>query len=426
MEQEVCETCKPVVNYLLKEITELKRRLLAYENAHTPPSLRRRYPKREPSGNPVGAPKGHHGATRPIPLPDKVIDVKQERCSSCKHALGKPMKILKRIIEDLPEPQPITVIQYNVHTYLCRNCAEVNIASHPDIPAEGRFGKNLQAQVALMKHEDRLPLRKIVATLNRQHNLGLTPAAVLAILDRVACACEPMHEQIRKQVRLAPNVYADETGQKVQGTQWWTWVFTTAREAFFLVRKSRGQKPVEEVLGKDYEGILNCDGLASYPKVVRKIQRCWAHLLREAKWLAEAHEGQAGNLYNGLRELFAAIKRVRKNASAKSRKKIYTTCLKKLQYWINVSKAYKELRKFAAKIEHGLEHWFTCVLHPEIEPTNNHAERMLREIVVQRRITGTLRNERGTHRMEVLMSVLVTWKLQGLNTLSMLRQTLRS
>ena len=89
-------------------------------------------------------------------------------------------------------------------------------------------------------------------------------------------------------------------------------------------------------------------------------------------------------------------------------------------------KAYTKLRKFANKIENGLAYWFTCVLYPEAEPTTNRAERALREIVVQRKITGTLRNERGTHRTEVLMTCLQTWELQRLNTFSMLRQCLSS
>lgn len=413
------------INNLKIEIDELKRRLAAYENAHTPSSKNKRhYPKREPTGNPVGAPKGHPGTTRPTPTPDKVVEVTQERCSICKHALGKPIKILKRVIEDIPEPQPITVTQYNVHAYLCKNCAEVNIPSHPDLPADGRFGKNLMAQAVLKKYDDRLPLEKVASSLQREYGIIITPATVLNILERVTCSCEPIYNNIRQQIKHASNVYADETGQRVQGRQWWTWIFTTQLAALFLIRKSRGQKPVEEVLGRNYEGVLNCDGLSSYQKVVKKIQRCWAHLLREAKWLAEIHEGQARNLYNGIMELFAAIKHVRKNASVNSRKKIYTARLKKLQYWINVSKAYKELRKFASKIERGLEYWFTCVLYPGVEPTNNRAERGLREMVVQRKITGTLRNERGTHVAEVLMSCIQTWKLQGLSTFTMLRQSL--
>lgn len=423
MGKEVCENCV----HLQKRIEELERRLTFYENAHTPPSRDgRRYPKREPTGNPAGAPKGHQGATRPIPQPDEIVDVKQERCSSCSHRLGKPMKILKRIIEDIPEPQPIKATQYNVHAYLCRNCAELNIASHPDLPAEGRFGYNLMAEVASMKYEDRLPYMKIADTLNRRYHLSITPATILNIIERVAYSCEPAYEKIRTLIAHAWNVCADETGQKVQGKQWWTWVFTNPEVTLFLIRKSRGQTPIEEVLGNAYAGILNCDGWRSYPQKIINIQRCWAHLLREAKWLAEKYGGQAKNLSTGLHELFNDIKKVRKNASRESRNILYARFVKRMRYWIGVCSAYRELRKFATKVENGLDYWFTCVLYHGIEPTNNRAERALREMVVQRKITGTLRNEKGTHMTEVLMSCIQTWKLQGLNTFSMLRQTLSS
>lgn len=49
------------VLFLEQEVEELKRRLLAYENAHTPPSQQRKYPKRESSNNNIGAPQGHQG-----------------------------------------------------------------------------------------------------------------------------------------------------------------------------------------------------------------------------------------------------------------------------------------------------------------------------------------------------------------------------
>lgn len=429
MGKEACTRCKELEILIVEQqvqIDDLKKRLLAYENAHTPSSQQRKYPKREPTGNPVGAPQGHEGTTRPYKKPYKTVDVKQEKCSSCHHKLGSPVKIIKRIIEDIPEPQPITVTQYNVHTYICRNCAEVNIPSHPDLPSEGRFGYHLMNEVALMKYEDRLPYEKIVDNLNRRFHLAITAATVLSLIERVTYACEPDYEKISRQIQLSPNIYSDETGQKVQGKNWWTWVFTTPLLALFLIRKSRGQKPLEEALGKDFNGILNCDGWTSYPKIVKKIQRCWAHLLREAKWHAEQYEGQARILYQGLCRMFEQIKHLRKNASLQSRKKTHQKLTRHMRYWVDICKAYKELRKFATKLENGLAYWFTCVLYPEIEPTNNPAERALREIVVQRKITGTLRNEKGTHMLEVMMSVLTTWKLQGLNTSQMLRQTLSS
>jgi len=49
--------------------------------------------------------------------------------------------------------------------------------------------------------------------------------------------------------------------------------------------------------------------------------------------------------------------------------------MNEMEYIIGRCNAYTELRDLATKLNNGLEHWFTCVLHPEIEPTNNKAER---------------------------------------------------
>jgi hypothetical protein len=90
------------------------------------------------------------------------------------------------------------------------------------------------------------------------------------------------------------------------------------------------------------------------------------------------------------------------------------------------SKPYKsaEVRKFAAKMLNGLDHWFTFLTTPGVEPTNNRAERALREHVVQRKIMGTLRNGKGTFIHETITTVLATWKQQGQNPTETLPKTI--
>jgi transposase len=66
------------------------------------------------------------------------------------------------------------------------------------------------------------------------------------------------------------------------------------------------------------------------------------------------------------------------------------------------------------------------VINPGVEPTNNKAERVIREHVVQRKIIGTVQNEKGTSIHERLMTVLATWSQQGLDSLQMLRLKLSS
>jgi transposase/uncharacterized coiled-coil protein SlyX len=407
------------------EIEELKRRLLAYENAHTPPSQQRKYPKREKSNNKVGAPKNHKGVTRPKAKPNKFEVLQLCTCPGCNKKLGEPISTEKKIIEDIPEPQPLIITEFTIPHYFCNNCDEEVIPTHPDLPDNGVFGPNVQSYITSLRYENRLPPRKISELLENQYGIYISHSTILDILKRVSDKLQPEYDKIKEEVRNSKQANADETGKKVNGEKFWNWAFITLSSVLFLIRKSRGQKPIKEALGEKYEGFLGCDGWEPYAKIAKFIQRCWAHLLREAKWYAQKYEGQSRLLYNALCRIYGRIIRITVETVKGVRTRTYNWCMKEMKAWIKTCKAYTELRKFAEKIENGLDYWFTCVLHPEIEPTNNKAERALREIVIQEKISK-LRTEKGARIMEIIMSVLATWELRGLNTFTMLRRTLSS
>ena len=48
-------------------------------------------------------------------------------------------------------------------------------------------------------------------------------------------------------VGCARIVNVDETSEKVDGVNYWVWVFTTGADTFFAVSKSRGEKVLDEV-----------------------------------------------------------------------------------------------------------------------------------------------------------------------------------
>ena len=74
--------------------------------------------------------------------------------------------------------------------------------------------------------------------------------------------------------------------------------------------------------------------------------------------------------------------------------------------------AEARFRKLGIKILNGLEAWFTCVVHTDVEPTNNFVEQALRELIVQRKITGGLRSEDGAFVLERIVTCLASWKKQ--------------
>jgi len=77
----------------------------------------------------------------------------------------------------------------------------------------------------------------------------------------------------------------------------------------------------------------------------------------------------------------------------------------------------EKVQKFIGKIYNGFEYWFTFVINPGVEPTNNRAERAFRPDVDLREILGTLRNEKGPSIHERIMTTLAIWGRDGLNCL---------
>ena len=130
-------------NQSLKErVCALEKRLLAYENAHTPPSLKQKKKKPPKTEKPkkLGAPKGHTKWERKEPEPTGSVEYSEDNCPHCKTPLGHPIKTERIIEEEIPQPQPIEVIEHLVNHYCCDRCGK-HIVAKKNAP-KTRFGKN--------------------------------------------------------------------------------------------------------------------------------------------------------------------------------------------------------------------------------------------------------------------------------------------
>ena len=411
-------------NELLKaKIRDLEARLAQYENAHTPPSLRRGRNRKKDQNNKKGKPgqkAGHKGVTRPFVSPDRQVELTMDRCPDCGADLGSPFRIDSKIVEEIPEPQPIIVTEYKIAHYKCPCCQKEVVAKDPGCPHEGKFGNNVIALATLLKYEDRLPHRKIRDAMVRLYGLKISPATILDLTRRAADAVRSEYDAILSRIRDAPILYVDETGIHVQGEKYWIWTFTTPSETFFVIRKSRGMKVLMEVLTRRFKGIIVCDGWKPYARFTNRIQRCWAHLLRESKDIAETFE-EAIPLHNALKELYELLtKALETDPPPEVRETLWKSAREALRNLISKEYSVEKVQKFVGKINNGFDYWFTFVINPGVEPTNNRAERALRPHVVLRKILGALRNDKGTSIHERIMTTLATWGQNGLNSLQML------
>ncbi len=457
-EEKPCPVCgispslirelKERIEELTRQVEELKRRLSVYENSNSPPSKnsllyremrrkRREEQRRQSVGgeglptNKPGRKEGHEGVTQLFKPSGQVVHT-MGRCPRCRSTRLSVTSTETRTVVDVPEPLPYTVKEHVINTYRCSGCGSDNLipesvgkelpsSSSVEETREGGviLGKNVLSTISMLWSVARLPLRKISYALESMYSLRLSPATVGHALEKVSEGLKGFQERVRKIVNRSKRANFDETGMPVGGRKGWVWVAVTRRFAFVVVAMSRG-RDVLKMHFPDFRGVATVDGWKSYG-FFEIIQRCWAHVLREAETLALRAEGrgkeEAEALLSSLRAIFHETKSELKEHPPPN-KSLHYRMLRRLRALLSKEYTDADVLKFVSKVREASMDLFTFTLHPGVEPTNNHAERQLREPIVQRKIRGQLKSENGMTVFGRLMTAVSTWKLQGLNPLA--------
>ncbi len=75
---------------------------------------------------------------------------------------------------------------------------------------------------------------------------------------------------------------------QLMGDTGWIWAATTNNSCFITIENSRGRNVLEKHFDS-FAGVAICDGWRPY-EIFDKRQRCWAHILREAKYCSNKLE----------------------------------------------------------------------------------------------------------------------------------------
>ena len=411
------------------EIEKLKRKLKKYENPNTPPS-KQGFDKPQAQGLPVGRKPGkvynHERSTRQADIPNTppITVTTDINPSNGNKNIVETGYYIERIITDFKIKKIVT--KYAFLEYKDIDTGELFFAKHPDVPEVGIFGKNVIALANSLHFEYRVTLAGVADIFTNVVDITMTPPTVMELCNRAVEKSMPMYENIHVKLQQSQAANADETGSNQNGKSEWLWGFFTPFLAFFVFNKQRGGDIVEKVL-KNFKGILGCDGWGTY-KVFSEnqgilLQRCWAHLIREVKKTCKGVK-DLDDAYIWICDMFDEIQRLRKIKSEKIRQKGYDNLVAEMEQWAQIYFVHDGMKDIVNKVRNGKEFWFTCVLHPKVEPTNNAAERGLRKFVVIKKIIGCLRSEQGKRNMQVMLSVFQTWRLQGLNPYKQLQAIL--
>ncbi|VVB87759.1 Transposase IS66 family protein [uncultured archaeon] len=399
------------------KISELESEIKKYKNPHTPSSVQRfkKNPPEQITCKKRGAPKGHKGATRQTPEPDEIIDIKADFCERCNSYDLEIENVESTTIEDIPPPPKIKVTQYNVHSYKCRKCGHRFTAKNNKytFPEEGRFGINLFVYVPMLKFSLRGVIRRIGDFAAQTISFIISPKGLLDMLYRVAEACKAEYLRILGRIRTVEFVYVDETGMRVEAANQWLWIFRSTDEILVAIRPSRGSNVLKEILGENTNIATVNDGWSAY-NIIALLQRCWAHLLREVDEFIEKPGGRelSGIVHRKFNRLKLFLDKDQPMEERILKKKILD---REMENLVLKFANFKDLKKPVTYIENGLGSWYTCLLFPGMEPTNNLGEQAMREHVLMRKIIGMFRSQKGAENYQYIASMFATWRLQGMD-----------
>jgi len=368
--------------------------------------------------------------------PDEVRYHAVESCPDCGRKLCGGWEHRRR--------QSIEVIvQLKVvdHVILARRCGVCRKRWLPKlgdevIGAQGkrRLGVSVQALVAMLHIGCRVPMKMIRRILREMCGLRISDGEVVELLDGARAAGEKPLQQLLEQVRGSPAVSGDETGWRQDGDNGYLWTFATPTIRYFLYRKSRSGQVPKEVLGEDFGGVVSCDFYAGYNKL-GVLQRCWFHLLKDAKELAElnADRPEVVAWVEVLQALYAEAKACglalgELPADCRVRRKVRRRFE---QLAVALARPYAKdpnapQRVLAQRIIKHRHELFVFISDPAVPATNNLAERSLRPAVVARKISGGTRSPKGSDTKMGLMSLFGTWQVQDKPLLESCRQLLLS
>lgn len=368
-----------------------------------------------------------HGFARKLDSATSQIEHKLDHCPDCKVALTARRVIKTRRLIELP----VVEAQVVDHLLIERSCPQCQKRWKPDLDLSSlavgrqRFGISVQAEVALLRQQCRLPFRVIKEYLKHRFNLRISLGELVALVDGVARRGKAAVEELKEQIRGSPVVNGDETGWRENGQNGYVWSFSTDKVRYFVYRKSRAGSVVREVLGEEYDGVVVSDFYGGYNVHLGMHQRCWVHLLRDLHELKEKHAKD-----RGLRKWAAAVKAIYerakryrgprgKKSEVEEREERVKQQREFEQELLKVCRPYLKKKRVQSRISERLERFlpemFVFVADPRVPSDNNAAERSVREIVVSRKISGGSRSAKGSEARSILATLFGTWRLQGLD-----------
>ncbi len=431
---------------LQSEIQSLKQQvLLNSQTSSKPPSSDVHHENRTPrpkSGRKPGGQPGHPGETLGF---SEQIDIQEihclSRCPQCDQDLSSEpvLEWTRRQVFDLP-PMKLEVTEHQAEVKVCPHCQARCQAPFPSgIEQPTQYGPRLKGLMVYLHDYQLLPFQRLQELAHDLWGQPISPGTLAQIEQVASQRLRPFEQQLKLELQQASVVHFDETGLYEQGRRRWLHNASNAQATYYFTHNQRGQVAMDAAaILPQFEGIAVHDHLEAY-QGYEACQHafCNAHHLREL-FHAETVEQQAWAA--DMKNLLVDIKQQVDTAKTQAQTALP---LKTQQRYL---RRYRKILKMAAptypkpqrlKGQRGRlkqaksKNLLDRLLRYETETlrfmsdfrvpfTNNQAERDLRMVKVQQKISGCFRSPQGTEAFCRVRGFISTMKKRSQNVLDSL------
>lgn len=425
---------------LKNEIEKLQQKIAVLsktsKNSSKPPSsdiVKAKSKDKNSKKNKQGGQPGHKKHTRKPFDKEEIDHFYEHELSACPQCLGEliPYEEKNITIQQISiKENPIEKIEHTAHAYYCENCNKFYYGKMPDeIVKQGLFDSTSTALVGYMKFALHASYSTIKNYFKDVLKISVSRGQLAKLVNKVGESLKISYLELLEKLKSELVLNIDETGHKNNGKRYWSWGFRAKLFALFKIDKSRGSQVLIDVLGKEFNGLLGCDYFSAYQKFMKDfnvlVQFCIAHLIRDIKFLITLDDPDTKNfgekLLIILRKMFEVINEHEKNTQEFTMNKLKILRDEFLDISINkapskLNKHGKETKTYAQNISKRFKKngvaYFQFITTPEIDPTNNVAEQIIRFLVIDRYITQGSRSEIGMRNSERFWTILATCSLQ--------------
>ena len=424
-------------------------------NSSMPPSSDHfvRVPKslRQKSGKKAGGQHGHRGhSLRQVEVPDEVLIHPILCCKRCQHDLRAQLAALpeRRQVIDLPTKR-LWVTEHRVEEKQCPMCFHLTRASFPaTVVAPAQYGPSIQAVATYLVEGQAVPYARASQLLQEVFGVQLSVSSIVSCVTSCHEQLAEVETQLKAALVKAPVIHQDETGLRVGTTGWWVHVCSTERLTHYAAHPSRGRVALDAIgIAPQFGGTSVHDGLLSYQGYCFTQALCNVHHLRELTFVEEElGQAWAHTMKNLLLEMKAEVKRAKVLGQQHLDVQVLAALLRRYDellaegYLANpppsVPKKSEQSKRTPGRPKQSPARnllnrlseskWAVLrfLLDFAVPFDNNQAERDLRMIKVQQKVSGCFRTDEGIAMFCRIRSYLSTLRKQGINLLAALQQTL--